>query len=202
MTADLRKIKNPVLVQEVLDEITQKKMYTEVWQPIGSNRKLILEAKILRLTPYELFLVSKSSFEKFDATIPTYCHIPQKLTVFKSEINFLSKFKMALNYPDYLIHKELRELERKDIMKFKYTVSYKFGLNNLKLTEPGHGARLINYNSKGLALQVSKAIIQNFYLGDHLSLKIPGQQPIVRNGEIKHITPTDNNHVTLGLQLL
>ena len=202
MLGDLKQIADRSLIRKILDTAGAIKSTAEIWQPISKTEKSIIQAKIIRTTEQEMLFASRSNLEKIRPTQICYCYLESSKTVFKSSINFLSQHKIALDIPDYLIHKEQRKIPRIDIASENQTIYFEFGSLGFSGKVSPHAGKVLNYSHKGIAFRVARLISTSLEVGDTISCHLPSMQKRPKLGIVKHLNYLNEKHLSIGLEFI
>lgn len=202
MYGDIQQITDPVVILKVLKNAESGKFQGEIWQPISATKKRVFDVKILRLTPDELFFYSQKDLSELDQDKLCYCFIADKMTVFKSKINFLSEYKLSLTIPDQIIQREQRKWVRSEAMNHDERLLYQYGKQRFSNKGAPHSAQILNYSEAGIAIKLTTQSTRILNIGDSLSCQLPYSDNTTKIGVIRHLSPMSDTHIIVGLEFL
>ena len=199
----LNKITEENEISETLMKICNSYQVLQLWQIVIDGSRIVHMGKPLRYNASkdEVFFTAGNMTYDFDLTKEIYCFWPEQLLIFKSNITFLSDFKVAIKSPKSIIIQDKRTFTRVDCSINKFQLNFYFGqkTQNKQIMFP-YSSLILNYSSQGLALKVAKININKFFIGDNITMRLPNKNHSITQGKIVHITTVSRNEYIVGVK--
>lgn len=204
MRMEMQKVDDPLKVGSIMDNMYYSKEKIYLWQEKRGILRKTHSCRIMRIDKYRgelIFSADQKNFE-FDRTDELYCLWESEVMAFKTHVEFMSDFKMAVKIPKFIMTKEKRTLGRVECLTNKVNLTFEYGYDpNKSYSILKNSVSVFDYNHKGISLRVPAASINKFSPGDMLTMKLPflGHKLVV--GKVKHISKFDQQTFKVGIVL-
>ncbi|MGE3609309.1 MAG: hypothetical protein AB7I27_06955 [Bacteriovoracaceae bacterium] len=203
------RLNESIQLVNIFQHLVDEKNKHLLWQHSkDTSKKIVIHSKIsnLNISNNEMTLHPEKGEFKFNNRSYLYFYSLHRSILFKATILYHSHFKIVIRLPEMIMLPNSRVQERK-VFSNDQVIRY---VHNSEKNSTYHqlylNSKLLDLSENGLSFKSSISNIVKFNIGDKLLVKMPEQQSILREAEIRYITKVTSlrpleNFLRVGVKL-